>query len=104
MFSDKLPTKWNYGDYSSSNYGAHTIAIDIPPSRKGKHGITLYFSYDTIIAFRGYISPELQGLFARKNAWGGTTGKHLNWLERDHNARYEREEFEKLYAKALRNA
>lgn len=38
--------KWNYGDYSSNNYGANTIAIEFGKRR-------IYFSYNTIVAFSG---------------------------------------------------
>ena len=104
METVRLPRKWNYGEYSSDNYGAHSIAIDIPATRKGKHGITLYFSYDTIVAFNGYIDKNQYGLFVCKNVWGSTTGKHLNWLCSDKSKRLNRSEFEKLYNKALKNA
>lgn len=38
---------------------------------------TLYFSYQTLIAFRapGY------GLVVRQNDWSATTGKHLNYID-----------------------
>lgn len=32
--------KWNYGEYSSDNYGAHSTAISLGDR-------TLYFSYNT---------------------------------------------------------
>lgn len=37
------------------------------------NGITLYFSYETLIGFR-------KGIFLciRKNEWGNATGKHIN--------------------------
>ena len=59
---------WNYGDYSSDNYGS---------SRAIKIGrLTLYFSYDTIVAFSdGYKRYVCQ------NVWSKTTGKHLNWID-----------------------
>lgn len=37
--------KWNYGNYSSDNYGANSMAIQM-----GNR--TVYYSYDTVIAKR----------------------------------------------------
>lgn len=44
--------------------------------------ITIYFSYQTPIAFR-----HCGKLFISINEWGTTTGKHLNILNRDHKIR-----------------
>ena len=38
--------------------------------------LTLWFSYETLIAFNA--SPC--GLIVRENEWSTTTGKHLNYL------------------------
>ncbi len=38
--------------------------------------VTLWFSYETIIAFH---TPDT-GFVATENIWGNTTGKHLNWI------------------------
>lgn len=43
--------KWNYGCYSSDNYGANSIAIELGTR-------TVYYSYNTVIAFKGYNSKE----------------------------------------------
>ena len=86
--------KWNYGNYSSDNYGAHSIAIEI-----GRR--TVYFSFDTPIAFSGYNSKGEEFYCVRQNEWGGTTGKHLNWINRDKSIRLPREEFEKELARFL---
>lgn len=51
--------------------------------------VTLYFSYQTIIAYMG---PG--GLVVRQNAWGPTTGKHLNYLSEDKAKRVPSAEFE----------
>ena len=81
--------KWNYMDgYSSSNYGAHSIAMSIG-------NITLWFSYDTVVAFG---NPAV----VSENLWGPTTGKHLNAINRDHSTRLPRDEFEKELAKCLK--
>lgn len=75
--------KWNYGNYSSNNYGAHTIAMDIGE-------LTFYFSYDTVIAFSG----TGKGLRISKNYWGNTTGKHLNWINPNKNLRLDAKHFD----------
>ena len=79
---------WNYGEYSSSNYGAHTLAFEDKNN-------TYYFSYDTLVAVR-----TSKGLFVRENIWGTTTGKHLNWIDggskRAKKERLTKEQFEKV--------
>ncbi len=62
---------WNYGDYSSNNYGS-SRAVQVGP-------ITLFYSYETVIAYR---DPK-EGLVCCTNEWGPTTGKHLNWINSD---------------------
>ena len=108
MRQDNLPALSNYGEYSSNNYGAHCMCVDLPRSRKNKHGMTLYFSYDTCVAFRGYINENEYGLFVCKNVWGTTTGKHLNWIdggsEKRRKERLSEKEFEKKFRLALKNA
>ena len=66
--------KWNYGNYSSDNYGANTIAI-----KMGKR--TIYYSYDTVVAFKGENSKGKAFNCVHMNDWGTTTGKHLNWID-----------------------
>jgi len=79
-----LPTFSTYGNYSSDNYGAHAIKIDM--------GIfELYYSYQTIVAF---YDPEF-GLVVSENCWKTTTGKHLNAIEPNKKLRLARTEFEK---------
>lgn len=78
--------KWNYGNYSSNNYGAHCVAIEV-----GK--LTLYFSYNTVIAF----TTLKDGLVISENVWSTTTGKHLNWINEYKQHRISNDEFtEKL--------
>jgi hypothetical protein len=75
----------NYGDYSSNNYGAHSLEVTIGDLR-------LWFSYDTVIAFH----VPGQSRMVRQNDWSSTTGKHLNWIDDgDKKARLPSEEFEK---------
>ena len=73
---------YNYGNYSSENYGAHSLCFETP---SGKY----WFSYDTLFAFT--INGEFHII---KNYWGTTTGKHLNWIDNDHSIRENRETFD----------
>lgn len=81
--SQKMPTISSYGQYSSDNYGAHTLRVEIGD-------VTLYFSYKTLVAFR---APG-KGLVVSENVWGPTTGKHLNWIGGSKKDRLSRTEFE----------
>lgn len=59
--------------------------------------ITIWYSYDTFVAFQiGDSDPVVC-----KNTHGSTTGKHLNAIDlaEKRQARVSREEFEKLWAK-----
>jgi hypothetical protein len=69
MHSNTLPQIINYGQYSSGNYGAHTLCMSVA-------GFRFWYSYDTIVAFQ---TPK-SGLRMCINCWGPTTGKHLNWI------------------------
>lgn len=57
---------WSYNENSARNANAVKI---------GK--LTLYFSYETIVAFReeGHLEVVCE------NVWSSTTGKHLNWID-----------------------
>lgn len=79
-----LPTINSYGNYSSSNYGAHCLRVSFS-------GLDIYYSYNTVIAFRTLKT----GLIVSSNQWGITTGKHLNAIDGgDKKSRYDRETFE----------
>ena len=41
MFNTNIVKKWNYGNYSSNNYGSHSLAFS------DNFGNDYYFSYDT---------------------------------------------------------
>lgn len=87
-----LPKVSNYGEYSSNNYGTHTLEVDLGP-------LTLYYSYSTIVAFR-----DENGLHCLQNSWSTTTGKHLNWIQPDHAQRLPSDEFEnELHASLARH-
>lgn len=80
---------YNYCDYSSNNYGS---------SRAVQLGsLTLYFSYETVIAFN---SPKT-GLIIRENSWSTTTGRHLNAIDPDKKIRFSSEQFESLLDQLL---
>lgn len=82
----RLPEIKTYGNYSSDNYGAHCLRVDVGP-------LTVWFSYRTPIAFHVNGSQRV----IRENSWGITTGKHLNWIDKDKKKRVSGEEFEKLW-------
>lgn len=88
----KLPSISNYGNYSSSNYGAHTLRVDVG-------SLSIWFSYQTPVAFR---APDTTTI-VRKNEWGPTTGKHLKWIDgetsKTEKTRVTGEEFEALWQK-----
>jgi len=88
--TDNLPEIFNYGRYSSDNYGRHTLRLHA-------NGNFYWFSYDTLVAF------QINGEFhICKNYWGPTTGKHLNWID-NHTPRETREVFEENYWRLTNN-
>ncbi|MBQ3502516.1 MAG: hypothetical protein IJA72_02520 [Clostridia bacterium] len=86
-----FPKYYNYGRYSSDNYGVHTLCFE-----DGKNAF--WFSYDTMVAFR--INGEFHIV---KNYWGNTTGKHLNWIDNNKNIREDIETFENNYKRLSGN-
>ena len=90
MDSNRLPRIWNYGRYSSDNYGAHTLCVTVC-------GFNFWYSYETIIAFQ---IPG-HGVIVSENCWGPTTGKHLNWVSPFYCKRFPREEFEEKLNEAV---
>ena len=87
----KLPTIQSYGEYRSSNHGAHSLRVDV-----GR--LEVWFSYQTPVAFRLVGGARV----VRKNDWGPTTGKHLNWIDGGDKAeRVSGAEFEARWAEAL---
>ena len=86
-----LPEISNYGEYASSNYGAHCLRVDVG-------GLTIWFSYKTPVAFHGTM-----GRVVRQNDWKQTTGKHLNWIDGgDKKNRVTGEKFEELFNQELK--
>lgn len=84
-----IPKISNYGNYSSDNYGAHTLQVEFDK-------FTLYYSYETIVAF-----ADEKGLVCSENVWGTTTGKHLNWINPDKKGRVKYAIFETLLKEML---
>ena len=79
---------WNYGQYSSDNYGAHSMAFE------DAYGNKYWFSYSTLVAFQGKYTER----YVRKNEWGTTTGKHLNWIDGgDKKNRLDSDEFKQKF-------
>ena len=66
----QLPKITSYGNYSSDNYGVNSLKVVLET-------ITLYYSYETIIAYQ----DSQDGLIVHQNVWKTTTGKHLNWID-----------------------
>lgn len=90
----ELPSISSYGQYSSDNYGAHALRVDMP-------GLTVWFSYRTPVAFQK--AGRLR--VVRCNSWGPTTGKHLNWIDGGGSKvkdRVSSEEFERLFDEQVR--
>lgn len=82
-----LPRIGNYGEYSSDNYGAHTLVVEIGP-------LTVWFSYRTPVAFQ----VDGHARVVHQNDWSTTTGKHLNWIDRGNKRdRVDGETFERLW-------
>ena len=74
-------TPKSYGNYSSNNYGVNALMFtDV-------NDIEYYFSYKTLVAFNHKSLWGNGGLVIRKNIWGTTTGKHLNWIDDDKSKR-----------------
>ena len=77
---------YNYGRYSSDNYGVNSLCFVDAANNE------FYFSYKTLVAFR------YEGEFhIIKNYWNTTTGKHLNWINPDKSIREDEETFYKNY-------
>lgn len=67
----------NENENSANNFNSVTIG-----------DITLYFSYETCVAFK-----TRHQFYICENIWGTTTGKHLNWINKDKSIRLPRKEF-----------
>lgn len=82
-----------YTEHKSANYGLNSLCFEVG-------GREFYFSYQTLIAFRG-----LDGtLRISRNYWGVTTGRHLNAINRDQKTRLSSDEFESAYRREMGDA
>ena len=81
---NKLPKISSYGNYDNSNYGNHTLMVDMGAFK-------LYYSYETIVAFESISG----GLICSKNLWGTTTGKHLGCIQPDKKKRLNGSDFDR---------
>ena len=86
---------YTYGNYSSNNYGAHCLCVELG-ARK------FYFSYQTLVAFKGTNSKGESFFVIHQNEWGNTTGKHLNWICSDKSRRVDDKEFQKQLARFMK--
>lgn len=85
----QLPKFSSYGDYTSDNYGAHTLRFDIGP-------VSIWYSYKTVVAFR---VKELRVLNYTDSR---TTMKHLKMIDGgDRGNRLELKEFQRLWDKEV---
>lgn len=91
---------FNLSDMHRDTYGEGNKSYQL---RKGhcdvysKDGVELYFSYQTLVAFK---VPNYQ-LVSIENCWGPTTGKHLNWIGEPKDARLSSDDFEKVAKECL---
>ena len=89
-----LPSIRSYGNYSSSNYGAHCLMVTMG-------NVTVWFSYKTPVAFQVGHGE----IVVRRNDWGPTTGKHLNAIDGGNKkARVDVETFQRLWSEQVEPA
>jgi hypothetical protein len=85
-----LPKIRSYGEYSSNNYGAHALQVEVGP-------LTVWFSYRTPVAFQ----VDNHNRVMLRNYWSTVTGKHLNWIDggsrQAKKNRVVQEEFDRLW-------
>lgn len=76
-------------------YRKRRSGCDDPNARVVTVGpLTLWFSYETLVAFQAAGRPRV----VRENVWGPTTGKHLNAIDGgDRSSRFCAEEFTRLW-------
>ena len=80
------PKFYNYGNYSSDNYGVHSLCFT------DNRGNKYWYSYETLVAF--CINGEFHII---RNYWGATTGKHLNWIDSDKSIREDSDTFQQNF-------
>jgi hypothetical protein len=65
----------------------------------GDGDLSVYFSYETPIAF----NTRATGWVVRENEWGPTTGRHLNYVDDGSSTRVSGVEFRRLFEIATSN-
>jgi len=92
-----LPQIECYGQYSGGNYGLHCMRVVVGP-------VSVWYSYSTPVAFK----VGCQARVVHENAWGPTTGRHLNAIDGGDKhakaARVSGEEFERLWSEQITSA
>ena len=83
-------------DKYTTNTAQITIS-DIDLISKNKNSITLYYSYQTLIAIKDIDNTY----FVSENIYSNTTGKYINTLEPNKDNRLKREVFEKKADKII---
>lgn len=92
-----------YGYTKNRNYNSIESKIKLENGYSGDQKVVyfgkvkLWFSYSTIVAF---YTPET-GFVISENIWSRTTGKHLNYIDRDKDKRINNKEFEKKLGEVL---
>lgn len=71
-----------------------SVSVEHPTDRPNFYIVhsaeqSVAFSYRTVIGVNNW---DGEGWIVRRNEWGPTTGKHLNWLNEDKSARLEGDE------------
>ncbi|MBW1784622.1 MAG: hypothetical protein JRL30_28240 [Deltaproteobacteria bacterium] len=66
-----FPEITEYGKYKSGDSKLKALCVTFPS------GLELYFSYETVIAFRDETGAAIT---MRENDWSVTTGKHMSWI------------------------
>ncbi len=88
---NRLPTFECYVPHASQNYGLNALRFF------DAHGRCYWFSYSTLVAFTDANGRR----YVRQNAWGPTTGRHLNAIDGgNHSDRLDQTAFEAAYAAA----
>lgn len=86
----RLPEMSRYGEYASSNHAWHALRFDVG-------NLTIWFSYTTPVAFQVHGHDRV----ICENVWSPTTGKHLNWINPDHQLRVTPAEFQRQWGEQV---
>ena len=87
--------RFNFNQNTARNANGYVLM-------NGESSLRVHYSYNTIVACLGFIKGRYVELISQ-NEWGSTTGKHLNWIDRDKTKRIDHNEFMKQYRELERN-